>query len=81
MFQVPLGQPEVVLSSIPLEPNKELWLFVGSQADWSVCYDVFHLFLTIHQLWWLGLVSGPYLGRVGVVRLQALHILKLGESG
>ncbi len=37
--------------------------------------------LTIHQLQWWGLVRGPYLRRVGVLGLQVLYILKLGESG
>jgi hypothetical protein len=49
----------------------------------SVGDDIFYLklFLTIHQLLWGGLVSGPYLWRVGVVGLQVLHILKQGELG
>ncbi len=58
-LQVPLGQPEVILWTIPLEPTKVCWLFVRSYQ--SVCDDVFHLELlfTVHQLWWWGLMSGP----------------------
>ncbi len=54
-------------------------------SDQSVGDDIFYLklFLTIHQLWpgWGGLVRGPYLWSAGVIGLQVLHILKLGEKG
>ncbi len=41
MLQVPLGQPEAISWAIPFEPNKVLWLFVGSYQ--SVLNNVLHL--------------------------------------
>jgi hypothetical protein len=78
MLQVPLGQPEIILRSIPLEPHKIFWSLLG--PDQSMGDNVFHLklFLIIHQLWWGSLVSGSHLLRAGVIRFQVLHILKWG---
>ncbi len=78
MLQVLLGQPEVILRPVSLEPHKVFWLLLGS--DQSVGDDIlyFKLFLIIHQLQWGGLVRGPDLLGEGVIRFQVLHVLKWG---
>jgi hypothetical protein len=54
-----------------VEPNKVLWSTVMVGSDQSMNYDVFlKLFLTVHQLLWWGLMSGPYLRRAGVIGLH-----------
>jgi hypothetical protein len=48
VFQVPLGQPEVVLRPVSLESDKVFWSFV--RTDQSVGDDILHLefFFVIH---------------------------------
>jgi hypothetical protein len=79
MLQVPLGQPEIILRSVPLESHKILWSLFG--PDQSMGDNVFHfeLFLIIHQLWWGSLVRGSHLLWAGVIRFQVLHVLKWGQ--
>jgi hypothetical protein len=72
MLQVPLGQPEIIFRSVPLESHKILWSLLG--PDQSMGDNVLHLklFLIIHQFRWGSLVSGSHLLRAGVVGFQVL---------
>jgi hypothetical protein len=69
MFQVPLGQPEVILWSIALEADQEFWSLVW--ADQSVGQDIFNLelFFSLHQFRGWSLMRGSHLGWAGVVGL------------
>ena len=80
MFQVPLGQPEVILWSTALEVNQEFWSLVW--ANQSVGKNIFdlELFSPLHQLWGvvpLGKVQ-PLVGRGG--RVSGSPRLEWSES-
>ncbi len=66
MFQVALGQPEVILQSIAFEADQEFWSFVWSNL--SMGENIFYLeqFFSLHQLRWGRLLRG-YLWGVGVI--------------
>ncbi len=50
MFQVTLGQPEVILWSIAFEADQEFWsLVLANQPVGENFFDL-ELFLSIHQL-------------------------------
>ncbi len=67
LFQVLLGQPEVIPWSIALEVDQELWLLVW--ADQSVGKNIFdlELFFSLHQFWGWCLMRGSHLGWAGMV--------------
>ena len=81
MFQVFLGQPEVIFWPIALEADQDFWLLMW--ANQSVGENIFYLelFLSLHQLWGWCLMRGSNLGWEGVVGFQVLHILEWSESG
>jgi hypothetical protein len=79
MFQVTLGQPEVILWSIAFEADQEFWSLVW--ANQSVGENILDLTLffkfSLHQLWGWCLMRGSNLRWAGVVGFQVLH----SESG
>ncbi len=61
MVQVALGQPEVILWAIALEPDHVFWLSILTYQ--LVGENIFYLklFLTLHQLEWWSLMRGSHL--------------------
>jgi hypothetical protein len=81
VFQVPPGQPEVILRPVSLEPDKVFWSAV--RTDQSVGDDILHLefFFVIHQLRGWGLAGRAHVRRPGMIGFQVFHVLEWGQSG
>jgi hypothetical protein len=56
MFQVTLGQPEVIFWSIALEADQEFWSLMWSNQLMGKNVFNLELFFTFHQLGWWRLV-------------------------
>ena len=58
MFQVALGQPEVILWSIALEADQEFWSLVWADQPMGKNLFYLELFFSIHELWGWCLMRG-----------------------